>query len=343
MDVTPTFQEIGRIRKGAAKKEGEKKPGQDLTYFRFEIDKNELEAIDFIGKLYPGQPAALRIWLPFKTVDENFMYCREAYVAGGLLHRCSLWGHWEDRCIDFQRDPDGKTVINHGSPIRKCDGGPVGEWKNRDTGEMIPVFCKPVGRLKLIIPELRRMVFFTALTSSIHDIENLRSELLAFQNVGPKGLAGIPLILKRVPKKISTPSKEGRVRREKWLIHIEVDPKYAEQIFLSMTAAAMPEVKVLEAPKGISEGEWTEEKEDEEPEEFSKSIPDENFGVEEDAEPEIVYPEHLTVDSYTNFAKKHGIDVPTSGAILKECKMDLKKAWAALLRSQIPQSEWLKG
>jgi hypothetical protein len=186
---------------------------------------------------------------------------------------------------------EGKTTISHGRPIKKCDGGPVGSYKNQ-AGEDVPVFCKPVGRLKVILPELQRMVFFTVLTSSVHDIENLKSELWAYENMGPKGLAGIPLILKRVPKKISTPSGTNgtRARREKWLLHVEVDPKWAQKLFIALTEASMPDLPALEAPKNVTEGEW-EEEDEKEPDEFSNSKPADDFGgpveqVEEEEKPD---------------------------------------------------------
>jgi hypothetical protein len=293
--------------------------------------------------MYPGEPAVLRVLLPFRTVNENFQYCREAYVAGGLLHRCSVNDDWENRRVQFQRDASGKTVIHSGVPVKVCNGEEVGQYKKRDgTGEVVPVFCKPVGRLKVILPQLQRMVFFTVLTSSIHDIENLRGELQAYENMGPKGLAGIPLILKRVPRKISTPSKEGRVRREKWLIHVEVDPSWAAGIFKALTDASMPEQAALEAPKNIQEGEWAAEEEPE-PEEFSKARIDDNFGVEEGEtkEPEIVYPANLDATVLYAYAKKIG-RFAEAQSIMKELKLDVRKSWEALLKGFVPPEEWGK-
>lgn len=339
MDVIPKFPEIGRIRKGAIKPDGNKGPGRDLTYFRFEIDEGEKEAAEFIAKLYPGEPRAISIWLPFQTVNENFMYCREAYVAGGLLHRCSLWENWENHRIDFQRDEKGNIVIQDGNRMKACNGEPVGSWTNRETGEVNDVFCKPVGRLKVIIPELQRMVFLTALTSSIHDIENLRSELHAYERMGPKGLAGIPLILKRSPKKISAPKKGGgRVRREMWMLSLEVNPMWAQKVFQALTAASLPEVPALEAPKDAFEAEW--QAEESKAEEFSKSKIDDDFGVENKAE--VPMPKKLDETVYYTFAKKKGIFAEAQ-AIMNENEGDVKASWIALLKGHVPPAEWPKG
>lgn len=350
MNSIPQFPEIGRIRKGAQKTAN--RPGEDLKYFRFELDENETEAKAAIAKLYPEKPASLRIWLPFKTVEENFWWGREAYVAGGLLHRCSVQEHWEDRTIEFQRDGSGQTIISHGKPRQKCkDGESVGSWKNRETGEIVQVYCRPVGRLKIILPELQRLVFFTVLTTSIHDIENLKNELGAYEQMGPKGLAGIPLILKRVPKKISRPDKkEGRVRCEKWLLHLEVDPRWAQKLFVALTNASMPDLPALEPPKGITEAEWTEEDtdEDEQGQDFSRSIPDENFGspVEEGTPTVPWVPDKVTATMYYSMVDQMGLDKEDAAQVVTACKVDgkpdFRAAWEKFVRSNVPPESWPK-
>ncbi len=344
MNTRPSFPEIGRIRKGEAKKLGENKPGKDLTYFRFDIDRNETEAIAWVKENFPKEPRELFFMLPFRTVEENYYRCREAWVGGGLLHRCSEQEHWEDGAIQFERGLDGKPVVDNYRPEKICELSAI-KYINRKTKQTAEAHCKSVGRLKIFFPQMERLVFFTVITTSIHDTENLYNELEGYKNIGPRGLIGVPFILKRVPKKISVPAEDGgRMRLEKWMLHIEVHPKYASKAIRAMTAAA--DFPMLEAPKNVKAEEWASDEEPN-PDEFSPTPPDENLGAEEgeyreETEPEIVYPEHLTVDTYTNFAKKNGVDVPTSGAILKECKMDLKKAWASLLKNHIPQADWPK-
>ena len=69
---------------------------------------------------------------------------------------------------------------------------------------------------------------------------------------------GIPLVMKRKPVEISTPSMENgkRARREKWLISIEADPRWVGAKLNAMQADALPTAQVLqiERPGDAYEG-----------------------------------------------------------------------------------------
>jgi hypothetical protein len=100
--------------------------------------------------------------------------------------------------------------------------------------------CKPVGRLKVIIPELRRLAYVTALTTSIHDIKNLSEQLRALEGVRGT-LRGIPMILSRIEREISMPGSDGkRVRRSKWLLAIEAAPHWVSLQLQAQERAALP-------------------------------------------------------------------------------------------------------
>ena len=227
-DRQAQFPEIGRIRKGAPKTE-EGYVGKDLDYFRVEFDETEVDAYTIFINAYGQEPDQLNILLPFNSVDENFEAWREAYIAGGMTHRC-----------------DGEKIlydVNADKLIADCDGS---------SG------CKPVGRLKVLIPELKRLAFLTVLTGSIHDIMNISRQLDALLKINGR-LAGVPLILKRKPVPISTPSgPDGkRARRVKSLLSIEANPTWVAAKLDEMQIAALPTVEnlpLLEAPE-IIEGE----------------------------------------------------------------------------------------
>lgn len=250
------FPEIGRIRKGAPK--GKNKPGEDLTYFRIEVDEREEEAFEIIQARYGDEPRELDVLLPFNTVSENFEAWREAYLAGGLIHRCDGERVWYE--IDHET---GEKVVTNGEPYKACDGEtPVAYYGNNK-----PLHCTPTGRLKVLLQPLQRLAFFTVLTSSLHDIINLDRQLDAILQINGS-LVGVPLKLRRRPLKISTPGEGGkRVRREKWLLSIEADPTWVKAKLTEMKAAALPgnhlgdEVPALEAPEDpedVEEGEFTE-------------------------------------------------------------------------------------
>lgn len=199
------------------------------------------------AKHYGEHPTEIDVLLPFSTPGENFEAWREAYVAGGLTHRCDGEKVW------YELDAEGHRSVVAGVPDRACDGSRQ---------------CKPVGRLKVIVPQLQRLAFLTVLTTSVHDIMNLQRQLDALLQINGK-LAGVPLILRRRPVMISTPSgSDGkRARREKWLLSIEADPAWVKAKLLAMKAAALPgnglgeDVPLLEAPDepdDAEEGAWTQ-------------------------------------------------------------------------------------
>ena len=142
------FPQIGQLRKGGVKVD-DNKPGPDLKHFRFTTE--DAGARKDFNEVYGDKPDSIKIILPFRTTEENFEAWQEEWVAGGLKHRC-----------------DGETVVLWLTPAgdyshieKKCTGG-----------------CKPAGRLKVVIPELKRLAYVTVLTTSKNDIIELaeRSE-----------------------------------------------------------------------------------------------------------------------------------------------------------------------
>jgi hypothetical protein len=234
-----TFPRIGTIRKGAVKEE--KAPGKDLTYFRVEFDDDKPEAAARFRAVYGPEPRRINIRLPFADVDRSWQAWREAYLAGGLVHRC------DGESIQYEIDlkTGTKTVVNgrivDTDLTKKCDGKtPVAQWKSRNTGEQMQLTCNPVGRLNVIVPEVEEMAYLTFITSSINDIVQIDAQLRGFH--GATGsLVGLPLILARKPVMVSTPGKGvRRVRREKWLCVIEADPNWVRAKLRSMQIEATP-------------------------------------------------------------------------------------------------------
>lgn len=192
-----SFPCIGKLRKGGVKPESGKAPGKDLTYFRFDTDDER--AAKMFDAVYGNEPSVVNVYLPHQTAAQNFSCWQEAYVSGGLTHRC-----------------DGETCVLW-----------LDKGKYRTDPKPCPGGCKEVGRLNVIVPELQRFAYVTVETHSINDIIRLQENLQAVEFLRGD-LRGIPFILKRTPVEISTPSGNGkRTRREKWLLSIEVDPAWA--------------------------------------------------------------------------------------------------------------------
>lgn len=238
------FPCVGRLRKGGKKetktitKNGQQKEietyGKDLTYFRF--DSDDARAVAHFRAAYGDEPVEVNVFLPHQTAAQNFSCWQEAYVAGGLTHRC-----------------DGETCVIW------LDG-----TKYRTDPKPCPGGCKEVGRLMVIIPELQRFAYVTVETHSVNDIIRLQENLQAVEFLRGD-LRGIPFILKRTPVEISTPTPDGkRARREKWLLSIEVDPAWAALQLESMHRAALTAGSVTVDESRMLTTDYVEDDEDEE-------------------------------------------------------------------------------
>jgi len=203
--VRPAFPLLGKLRKGAA--QGGRGPGRDLDHFRFTSDNPAI--VRAFQEAYGSEPRAIPCVMPYADVEDNFTTWKEAWVAGGLQHRC-----------------DGQTCViwltDRGTYSREpvpCPGG-----------------CKQVGRLNLIVPELVRaghVGYVTVETHSVNDLLNLQASLEAAAQLAPNGdLRGIRWVLRRVPERISTPAQNGgRARRESWMLKLTPDARWAQRQF----------------------------------------------------------------------------------------------------------------
>lgn len=227
------FAQIGNIRKGVKViKDGVERP-VDLKYFRVEFDEQEKERAEKFKKVYGEQPTEINILLPFDDIDRCWDAWCEAYTAGRMVARSD--GEHFLYLVDLET---GEQVVvdgvdKHGQrvPHRELIGK-VGKSEIR---------CKPVGRLKVIVPELQSVVYLVVHTTSWHDIKNISEQLEGIRLLNGGHIAGIPLVLRRRPKKISVPKPDGqRVRMEKWMLSIEADPRWVQAKMAQLQAAALP-------------------------------------------------------------------------------------------------------
>ena len=245
-DRASAFPQIGVIRKGMLTKNaaGVEFP-KDLPHFRVVFDEEEREAQVQFEALFTAEPKEIEVYMPFPEPDRCLEAWKEAYVAGAMLHRCD--GEWVQRAIDHKTGSvlvAGGLDTKTGKPVR-CDGKtPVAVYKD-SKGEQKEVFCSPVARMRVIVPALKRMAYLVLLTGSKHDIINLMAQLQAIQDISPRhSLIGIPMMLRRRVKEISTPGPGGkRMRRKKSLLSIEADPKWVAAMLDSMAKNALPEAQ----------------------------------------------------------------------------------------------------
>jgi hypothetical protein len=120
----------------------------------------------------------------------------------------------------------------------------------------------------------------------VHDIANLSAQLEALKAVNGGRLAGIPMVLRRRPKKISTPKPDGtRARYTKWMLSIEADPGWVKAKLLEVKQAALPGNGLELLPETV-DGQFSDgEDENYVPDEEERDIPsqpviDEKYDVD---------------------------------------------------------------
>lgn len=223
-DRGASFPRIGELRKGGEKPAGNK-PGPDLKHFRF--TSQHPEVLESFTARYGTHPTAVNVYLPFATAAENFEAWIEEWGAGSLKWR-----------------GDGETLV----VWQKPDGTYSREPKPQPAGG------KQSGRLKIIIPELGRLAYVTALTTAVNDIMEMQSTLDAYEALRGD-LRGIPFVLSRVPRMVSTPGQGGqRVRREKWLWHLEAQPVWVQAQLSVMQRDALPGGRIVEGQYQLGAG-----------------------------------------------------------------------------------------
>lgn len=232
------FPEIGQIRKGSPK-DASGQMGRDLTYFRIEVDEKEIDTQKAIIEKYGEKPTELPIVLAFNEVERVWDAWYEAYTAGRLVARA------DGEFYTYKIDTKTGEVLTKGDPMPFDKDDVVGYYTSKND-KQVPIKCKPVGRLRVVLPDLQRLAYFTVMTTSIHDIINISSQIEAIATFNSGRIASVPLILKRRPKEISCPKPDGsRARYTKWMLSIEADPQW---VALSLQAA-----KTLSLPAGATE------------------------------------------------------------------------------------------
>ncbi len=254
------FPKIGNIRKGEPK--GESKFPKDLDHFRVEFDELEVEASEIFLREYGPEPKEILIWLPFKEILECWDAWLEAYTAGAMVARS------DGETYNYLREPDtGRIIVKDGVDVISGDPKPYiaeepATYYEDTKGKQQPVFLKPVGRLEVIIPVLERLSSLTLHTSSQYDIAEITKNLQALYFINDSSLQGIDILLKRKPREISTPGKDGkRVRRTKYLIFLETAPAWVQsQINGRRKRGELKSVEIAgELGSGITAGEATGE------------------------------------------------------------------------------------
>jgi hypothetical protein len=301
-DRGSAFPEIGQIRKGAAKEAGANRPGKDLPYFRVEVDANDPRGKQFTS-IYGTEPVDIHVIFPFNEMERNWEAWYEAYTAGRMVARSD--GEYFTYLVNVKTGEheviNGLNSKGDRVPHREI----VGSYKTQKGGEEV-IKMKPVGRLKVVIPELHSLAYMTVHTTSIYDIMNISSQLEAVQSMNGGRIAGVPLTLRRRKKMISTPDlndKSKRVRREKYLISIEADPEWVKAMLMHVKHLALPGNGLNLLPETVEQEEPTKElpagsenEDEDEAETYGDEITEGEFEEHEESESLLEMAEDLAQD-----------------------------------------------
>jgi hypothetical protein len=295
-----SFSQIGIIRKGAPKDPNSNRPGKDLDYFRVVFDDAEQISADKFAEVYGPTPKLINVVFPFNDIDQVAQFWLEAYTAGRMVARS------DGRIYIYKIDTaTGEVIVRNGVNVKTGaqepynPDEPVGYY-TKPNGQQEAIWCKGVGRIRVVVPELKRFAYMLIMTTSQHDIKNLSEQLQGIYESNNHRIAGIPFILQRKPRKISTPDlndKTKRARRTKWLLSIEPNPLWVESKLLAMGKEAfMLEARPVQAqlPAGtivddtIKDAEWMNQApyDDNADDEDESEDPQEESVIEPEPEPE---------------------------------------------------------
>lgn len=220
--------QIGTLRKGAPHKKNDRLI--DLDYFRVDFEPHYHHLSEAWFDLYGDKPAEFSpVRLIGDTVDDGFPNWKEDWRTSSETNQPKL--------------------------IRRCNG--VTQLAHREEGYLdrtpIPCIsgagacrCKPVGRLKLLLPEFIQATgvfgYFALSTHSIYDIISIDGALKTMQRMGD--LWRFEFWFGRAPRKVSAPKPGGkpneRIDVEKSLLYLRPLSSFNQPLFGGAVLSAAP-------------------------------------------------------------------------------------------------------
>jgi hypothetical protein len=247
-DRTPAFKEIGRLRLGISKAEAKalKSGPKEIPHFRPDFRPDALDAQALFMQVYckDGKfPTAVNIRLPFPEIGRCWDAFYEVYNTSGMLGMSD-----GERWLYLRNNKTGELLVKDGVPSTAASlptdangmpympfdrKTPVYSYKSTK-GEDVAVYARPTGRLKVLIPELKRAAYIIVITHSVYNIMRISEQLAAAavvaQNAGMT-LPLVPLVLSRRKENISVSFGGKKTMQEHYLLNIEIDPLWMEAQF----------------------------------------------------------------------------------------------------------------
>lgn len=302
-DRSASFKELGRLRLGIPKDQAAQSGPKEIGYFRPDFRPDAMDAAQVFSQVYGAKPTQVNVRLPFKEIarcwDAHYM----VYNKTGLLGMAD-----GERWLYLRHNQTGALLVKDGIPENSADKPvdsngmpympfdkrkPVYSYKS-SKGQDVAVFAKPEGRLKVLIPELKRAAFVTVITHSIYNVLRLSEQLAGIDqlaaNVG-MSLPLVPMVLSRRKELISVSIDGKKAMQEHYLLNIEIDPTWMEAQFKYLSGVvpgALPvltAVQLLPSPDEVSEtDEFVEPDEYWQPEHVANELPATTLPVEKPTE-----------------------------------------------------------
>jgi recombination directionality factor gp3-like protein len=272
-NVPRSFLKLGQIRKGdkiqAKRQDGTtyEKP-VDLDYFRvtFLKGRNAAEIEKRFMEAYGPKPTDLNIRFADHTVDSVWDANYECYKQGGLVAKAGSTAERGLYWIFYRHPETMETLISDGRA--RNDEGLQLQSKAIDLANPIyrnkkgdPFFLEPVGRLKVVIPELADLAvgYFEFRPESPRDIRNVSAELGAYDAVAKqygKTIAGIPFVIRRREEDVTARIDGKLVSKKSWVVHLDVLGEWGARALSVLERLALPEiVEGEEIPPQLESGE----------------------------------------------------------------------------------------
>ena len=254
---------LGHLAKGERKDEDPnvKRPGKDIgDGFRFSFtdvypdDVPQTICRHFnITDINTDFVKEIPISLPFEDIFDNLWIGRRETIGskGAFGHDCQLIPQDMRAVIPDLTQEEKWLILNrvvfeenkkHTEPlyippqytrIVPCDGAS----------------CKPIilFRFHIRVDGLENLGVFGISTHSVYDIERIKGQLLYFDLLvrewGFKtGIRHVPLILERNEETITSTTKKGTFRDEKWMMNLKFDPEFLKvfPVFSTMPLISLP-------------------------------------------------------------------------------------------------------
>lgn len=294
-DVPQSFLKLGQIRKGAPK--GGNAPGKDLDYFRVTFLNNIVtikgKAVNVglllqerFKEVYGDKPVSINARFADSSVIDVWDVNFECYKQGGLYAKAgsnkngAYWIYYRDVDTAEVLISDGIARNSRGADLRD---EPVDLTKPiYHNMKKEPFFLEPVGRLKVVIPELADIAvgYFEFRPESPRDIRNISAELAAFDAVAKqygKTIAGVPFILRRREEEVSKKIDGKLVAGKSWVVHLDVGGDWGVRALDVIERLALPEIieaEVKDVTQNAPDWEGTPEEWDQPEQEAGTTNPD---------------------------------------------------------------------